>query len=161
LIIKLDRVKDSIIHEGAQVIKTCASEAYTSRILYYDKSCSSYYFNVGDNKMEDILRDLKKFTSSQIIKAIENSAGESRKNWMLWIFKRAGEKKSNNKNYQFWIQDNHPIELCDNVIANQKLDYIHNNPVVAGIVESPEEYLYSSAKNYASLLGLIEVDFIR
>ena len=48
---------------------------------------------------------------------------------MLWIFKRAGEKTSNNKNYQFWIQDNHPIELCDNVIANQKLDYIHNNPV--------------------------------
>jgi hypothetical protein len=29
-----------------------------------------------------------------------------------------------------------------------KVDYIHNNPVVAGLVEKPEDYLYSSARDY-------------
>jgi hypothetical protein len=36
-------------------------------------------------------------------------------------------------------------------MAYQKLNYIHNNPVEAGIVLSPEHYLYSSAVNYADL----------
>ena len=34
---------------------------------------------------------------------------------------------------------------------DQRLEYIHNNPVEAGIVLSPEDYLYSSAINYAGL----------
>jgi putative transposase len=36
-------------------------------------------------------------------------------------------------------------------MLQQRLDYIHNNPVQAGIVMSPEDYLYSSAVNYAGL----------
>jgi len=43
------------------------------------------------------------------------------------------------------------VELSDDEILNQRLDYIHNNPVVAGITRYPEEYLYSSAGNYARL----------
>jgi hypothetical protein len=39
----------------------------------------------------------------------------------------------------------------------QKLDYIHANPVKAGIVKKPEEYLYSSARNYAELDAVIDV----
>ena len=62
-------------------------------------------------KQEDIIRDFKKHTSKQLLKLIEENKQESRKNWMLWIFKKAGERNSNNKNYQFWRQDNHPIEL--------------------------------------------------
>jgi hypothetical protein len=30
----------------------------------------------------------------------------------------------------------------------QKLDYIHNNPVKAGLVYKAEEYVYSSAADY-------------
>ncbi|MEL7001797.1 MAG: transposase [Bacteroidota bacterium] len=56
----------------------------------------------GFNSLSDILRDFKKFTSRQIIKAIENNGRESRRNWMLWIFQSAGAKNSKNKNYQFW-----------------------------------------------------------
>ncbi len=79
---------------------------------------------------------------------IGNNRQESRKDWMLKIFSAAGKQNSNNKNYQFWQQDNHPIELYDNYMMDQKLEYIHNNPVEAGIVLSPEDYLYSSDKNY-------------
>lgn len=111
-------------------------------------------------KMSDILRDLKKFTSKEILKAIEKNPQESRKEWMLATFKNAGEHNGNNTNYQFWRQDNMPVELYSPVATEKKLDYIHNNPVEAGIVEKPEDYLYSSAKVYAGEKGLLEVEEI-
>lgn len=115
----------------------------------------------ADQPMQTILRDLKKYTSSRIIREIQNNTKESRKKWMLSIFKNAGLKNPNNTTYQFWRQDNHPIELTNNDMIDQKLDYIHDNPVEAGIVLSPEEYLYSSAKNYAGLGEyLINIEFI-
>lgn len=116
---------------------------------------------IGKYRMEEILRDFKKFTSSKLIKMIGDNRQESRKDWMLKLFSTAGKQNSNNKNYQFWQQNNHPIELTDNYIMEQKLEYLHNNPVEAGYVLSPEEYLYSSAKNYADMSEtLIEVLFI-
>jgi REP element-mobilizing transposase RayT len=108
----------------------------------------------------DLLRDFKKYTSKQIIKAILENPKESRKEWMLAIFKQAGESNSLNKNYQFWRQDNQPKELFTKHFSKQKMDYIHNNPVEAGIVNSAEEYLYSSARNYCGMEGLIEVNLL-
>jgi putative transposase len=57
------------------------------------------------------LRDFRKFTSSTINEAIQQNKEESRKNWMLWVFRKAGEKNSRNKDYQFWQQDNQPIQF--------------------------------------------------
>ena len=74
---------------------------------------------------------------------------ESRKELLLWLFERAGKNNSNNTNYQFWQQSNHPIELNTNKKREQRLNYTHQNPVEAGFVLSAEEYLYSSAMNYA------------
>ncbi|MCH7406550.1 hypothetical protein [Belliella aquatica] len=55
-------------------------------------------------------------------------------------------------------EHSHPIELNTNDKLTRCLNYIHQNPVEAGIVLSPEEYLYSSAANYAGLPdSLIEV----
>ncbi|TRX56178.1 transposase [Fulvivirga sp. M361] len=88
----------------------------------------------GENKIQNLLRDLKKYTSVKIIEAIKTHYGESRKEWMLWMFEQAGRRNSNNKRYQFWQQHNHPIELDTNELMTQKLNYIHNNPVKAGIV---------------------------
>jgi hypothetical protein len=59
-----------------------------------------------------------------------------------------------------WTHENHAIELFTTAFTNQKLDYIHNNPVRAGIVENPEDYLYSSARNYARLKSVIEIDLL-
>ena len=64
------------------------------------------------------------------------------------------------KNYQFWGQDNHPIELDSNEMMDRKLEYIHNNPVREGIVDNPADYLYGSARNYKGLEGLIKVTLI-
>lgn len=111
-----------------------------------------------NNDTSDILRDFKKFTSKRIIKAIQENPLESRRDWMLDIFAKAGAKNSRNKTYQFWRQDNHPVELYSNNFTDQKIQYIHNNPVKAGIVDRPEDYLLSSAKDYyTDREGLLEV----
>jgi REP element-mobilizing transposase RayT len=115
-----------------------------------------------ENNVSDVLGDFKKFTSKKIIKAIQDNAGESRKEWMLKIFRDAGEKNSRNSDYQFWQQDNQPKIIYTPEFAAQKLDYIHNNPVEAGIVEKAEEYIYSSARDYyyGKQCGLIKIEYL-
>jgi putative transposase len=107
--------------------------------------------------LSDILRDMKKFSSKKLLKAIEENGQESRKRWMLWLFRSNGERNSNNVKYQFWQQDNHPVCLETNVMIDQRLNYLHNNPVAEGIVEEPEHYVYSSARDYAGIKGLLDV----
>ena len=101
-----------------------------------------------ENNLSDVLGDFKKFTSKKLTDAILTNPIESRKKWMIQIFKEAGELNSRNTNYQFWQQDNQPKEIFTPQFAAQKLEYIHNNPVEAGIVEKAEEYIYSSARDY-------------
>ncbi len=72
---------------------------------------------------------------------------------MLWIFKKAGEKNSNNKNFQFWRQDNHPEELISNKFKDQKLEYIHNNPVESGLVDNLEVWNMLSMNMCLSFLS--------
>jgi putative transposase len=112
------------------------------------------------NKPEDIIRDMKSYTSGKLKKATIEHPGESRKEWMLWMMERAGRKNSNNTNFQFWQQHNKPKELSDNKIMEQKLDYIHNNPVVEGIADNPEDYVYSSARDYCGSKGLIDIELL-
>ena len=96
----------------------------------------------------------------RIRNAIKDHPKESRKEWMLEMFKKAGLKNSNNSNWQFWQQHNQPIELWDNYMIDNKLGYLHNNPVVARIVDRPEDYVYSSARDYADEKGMIEVELL-
>jgi len=51
----------------------------------------------ADYELSSILRDFKKFKSRQILKTIEENKQESRKEWLLWMFNRAGIKNSNNE----------------------------------------------------------------
>jgi REP element-mobilizing transposase RayT len=104
-------------------------------------------------ELSNILRDFKRHTSKAVLKAIEDNPRESRKEWMLSIFKKSGEHNSNNVKYHFWRQDNKPIEITSNKVIDIKLNYIHNNPVEEGIVVRPEDYKYSSAIDYAGAVG--------
>jgi putative transposase len=111
-------------------------------------------------KLSNILRDFKKHTSTEVIRAIESNKFESRKDWMLGIFRTTGTNNIRNVVYQFWRQDNKPIELATNKMIDQRLEYVHNNPVEAGIVERAEDFLYSSARDYAEIKGLLEIEFL-
>ena len=114
----------------------------------------------GQYSHSDILRDFKKFTSKKLIEAIENNPSESRKECMMNVFRSAGQNKSNNKDLQFWQQDNHPIELFSPAVTFQKVDYVHNNPVVAGIVSEADHYLHSSARDYSGTKGVLDVEIL-
>ena len=136
----LDSIRYCQANKGLEVCAYCIMSSHIHMIIGRH----------GDPNIEHIIRDIKKFTSTKIIEAIRNNPQESRKELFLWLFERAGKRNHNNTIYQFWQQNNQPIELRSNKFIEQKLNYIHNNPVEAGIVLSPEEYLYSSAINYAN-----------
>jgi putative transposase len=108
-------------------------------------------------RMSDFLRDFKKFTSKKLATAI-SEIPESRREWLL-EFNFEARKTHRAENYKIWQDDNHPIDL-QYIDALEKLNYIHNNPVKARIVELPAEYIYSSAKDYNGLGGLIKLELI-
>jgi putative transposase len=117
-------------------------------------------FSARDFNPGDLLRDFKSHTSKQLQKLIVENNLESRREWIIWMMKRAGQKNSNIKNGQFWQQHNKPIELWSSKVIDQKVDYIHENPVVAGFVTEPEHWKYSSAIDYSGCKGLLEIDFV-
>jgi putative transposase len=112
-------------------------------------------FRAKDNNPSVLLKELKTFTSKQLQKAIAEHNQESRKEWMLWLMERAGMKNSNVNHWQFWQQHNKPIELWSAEVIDQKIDYIHNNPVEAGFVSEPEHWKYSSAIYFSGGKGLL------
>ncbi len=110
-------------------------------------------------RLEELVRDMKKFTSKQIIKAISESPEESRKEWMLSMFRFTGSGNKNNKEYQFWKQDYHPVELTTNEMLDQRLLYLHENPVRSGLVWEAWHYKYSSAIDYYTKeKGLLKIE---
>ncbi len=106
--------------------------------------------------LSDILRDFKKYVNKAILIAIQDEP-ESRRKWMLNRFEYAGRYDKKIKYFKFWKEGNEAKEIYSSEFFDQKLDYIHNNPVKAEIVEEAHEYLYSSAKNYSGKKGLLEV----
>lgn len=111
-------------------------------------------------KLSDIVRDLKKHTSKTIVKIIEEYPQESRRKWLLNAFRYSGKIHSDNKNHKFWQDDNHAVPVFTEKFFQEKINYIHNNPVRAGFVERPEDYIYSSAKDYMGMKGLLDLDLI-
>lgn len=112
-----------------------------------------------DKNLSSVLRDFKRHTANTIVKSIKESQ-ESRKSWLLEIFKAAATKHNRNTEYQFWQHRNHAIELESSKFINQKLAYIHSNPVAAGYVEEADAWLYSSQRNYSGFVPLLEIDLL-
>ncbi|SEP74126.1 REP element-mobilizing transposase RayT [Hyunsoonleella jejuensis] len=117
-----------------------------------------FVFRSSHDKPMELLRDFKKHTAKKIIEAIKTHPQESRKEWLLWMFERAGKKQGNVTKYQFWQHHNKPIELWSTSVIQQKIDYIHNNPVVNGFVTNPEDWKYSSARNFQDDATILEID---
>ena len=111
----------------------------------------------GTASIGDVLRDFKKFTSKGIVKAIQENEQESRQEWLLnrFRFRAANEKKITN--FKFWQDDNYVENIISYDFYRQKLNYIHEHPVRQEIVARAEDYLYSSARNYAGMDGLLKV----
>ena len=115
----------------------------------------------GTSGLSDILRDFKKHTAKELINWVTKSGRESRKEWMTMVMKYHAKNNKNNSMYQLWQQNNRPKECIQPRFTWQKIDYIHMNPVNAMIVDKPEDYLHSSARNYLGHdNGLLKVELI-
>jgi len=127
-------------HKGLEIYAYCIMSSHIHMLC---KAKEGYL-------LSDIMRDFKKYTSKKIIETIVNHP-ESRREWMLKYFKKACSHLKRNQEYKVW-QDGYHAEICSsNKFIKQKLDYIHNNPVIEKYVENPEDYIFSSARNYADL----------
>ena len=111
----------------------------SKRLLLHRWCIMSNHVNLlassGNHDLSGILGDFKKFTSKKIVAAIINNEHESRKEWMIEMFRNTGKTNCRNTNYQFWRQDNRPFVF-------QKMNYINNNPVRAGIVEAGKKSIF-------------------
>ena len=105
------------------------------------------------------MRDIKKHTSKQILKTIYD-INESRREWLELIFEYHAKLNKRVDQKQLWTHENHAVELTTNGMIESRINYIHQNPVRAGIVINEEDYLYSSARNFAELDNLLQIDKI-
>ena len=136
-------------HKGLEIYAYCIMPSHIHLLC---KATEGYL-------LSNIMRDFKKFTSKKIIETIINYP-ESRRDWMLDYFKEACGHLKRNQQYKVW-QNGYHAEICSsNKFIKQKLDYIHNNPVIDKIVENPEDYIFSSARNYAELDYELEVEVL-
>ena len=113
---------------------------------------------VGHN-LVGIVRDMKKFTSKKLV-ALIKEIPESRREWLLAKFSHKAKRTSRGQDYLLWQEGYHAKQIETNEFLDQKLEYIHLNPVVAGFVSNPEDYVYSSARDYAGEKGVIPVDLL-
>jgi REP element-mobilizing transposase RayT len=114
-----------------------------------------------EKSLSDIMRDFKTFTSKAILQSIaDENKIESRRDWLLYMFEFFGNRTNANDKYKLWSGNNHPEIIHSADFMKTKLNYIHNNPVRAGLVREPAAYIYSSASSYEGKGGLIDVDLL-
>ena len=144
----VDSLNYCIANKGLQVYSWCLM----SNHLHMIASASE------GNNLSDILRDFKKFTSKEITNSIKEIP-ESRKDWLLNLFWYAGKNDKKIKNYKVWQEGNDAKEIHSNEFLDEKMEYIHNNPLRAEIVGNQLDYLYSSARDYSGEKGFVNIEF--
>lgn len=142
----IESLKYCIENKGLNVYAYCIMSNHIHLVV----NCNEPF------QLKDTIRDFKKFTSKKIISQILTEP-ESRREWLYEYFKNRGIESSKNKNFKFWQTGNYAIELYSEKFTWTKINYIHNNPVKANLVSKPEDWIYSSATNYAELDSILEL----
>ena len=112
-----------------------------------------------NNNLSDVIRDFKKFSSRKLIETL-NSNPEIGSTQLLEIYSTGGSNQKKKSAHQVWQYNNHAEEVYSPNFTLSKIRYIHNNPVEAGLVGRPEEYYYSSARDYSGIQGPVKVSLI-
>jgi putative transposase len=136
-------------HKGLVLYAWCIMSSHL-HIIGSAKEDIDFLISLGISKSSLLKRSLTESLMSQ-------KAGGS---GLIYRFEYAAKYKKQNAKYMFWKKDNHAVLLDNNTMMQQRLDYVHNNPVEAGIVDEPEQYVFSSARDYAGQKGMLDVEFI-
>ena len=87
-----------------------------------------------------MLRDFKSYTAERLLDLIAHEPGESRKEWLMRLFREAALKTKQNQKLMFWQKTLHPVGITPSAMYEQKVAYIHSNQVTEGLVTLPEHY---------------------
>ena len=143
--ILIDSLKFCVQNKGLLIFGYCIMPSHAHLIV------KSELFPLGS-----VIRDFKKFTATQIS---ERTKKDEKYHEYFKAFQNSAIEIKRNKYVKVWQDGYHPEIIFSNKFIFQKLNYIHNNPVVAGLVDKPEVYYYSSARNYAGLDAPIGIIF--
>jgi putative transposase len=101
-------------------------------------------------------RDISRFKSCTAKQMIQYLANNNVRQILeqLAFYKKAHK---NDRAYQFWQEGVHPELIQNDSMMRQKIDYIHQNPVKRGYVDEAVHWRYSSARDYAGQVGLLEI----
>jgi len=105
-------------------------------------------------RLDKSLASFKSYTAKRIINLLE----EQQADYLLARFRFARLAHKTDREYQFWQEGSHAELVFSDAMMREKLEYMHGNPVKRGYVDKAEQWRYSSARNYAGDIGLIEVD---
>ena len=99
----------------------------------------------GEKDLTELLGRFKSFTAKKLLNEIKENIQESRREWLLGLFEHYAKQNKQYDKYHFWQYTNHPVLLHSKEFIDQKINYINQNPVRAGLVNDSSSYIYSSA----------------
>ena len=105
-----------------------------------------FHLIISSNDIRGVMRRIKSYTAKRIIQELVSNTNES--NTILKLFKKNKLHSKPDSKYQVWQEGYHPKLIMTDDEFGQKIYYIHNNPVKKGFVKLPEEWKYSSYRNY-------------
>jgi putative transposase len=114
-----------------------------------------FHLVVSGDSFSNTIKDFKRHTAREIISLAQIEG----KSWLLNQFKFYRQKHKLDSQYQVWQEGFHPKQITSEEILRQKIEYIHYNPVRIGLVDKPEDWRSSSARNYLGLESVMEIDF--
>ena len=132
------------------------------RYLQHNQGFQLYGFVVLENHLHVVAQaenlpaswaNFKSYTARRIIDMLKEHCVEI----FLKRMRFAHKAHRNDREYQFWQEGSHPQVVESEAMLRQKLIYIHQNPVKRGYVDEPEDWRWSSARNYADRQGVVEV----
>ncbi len=106
------------------------------------------------DNLSQLVQNLKSFTAKELIERLH----EDERDWILKLMSEYKPDYKQESTFQFWEEGNHPKQIQNIVIFNQKVDYIHYNPVRRGLVANEEDWVYSSARDFLGLDPVFQVD---
>jgi putative transposase len=112
------------------------------------------HFIASANDLSQEVASFKSFTARTLIDHLKQ------RNATHWLNQLSTGNRTHKttQTYQLWQEGSHPQAILDEAALQQKLDYIHNNPVRRGYVDEPAHWRYSSSRNYLDMPGLLEID---
>ncbi|MDD3049994.1 MAG: hypothetical protein PHR06_02500 [Candidatus Cloacimonetes bacterium] len=123
-------------------------------IFYYVIMDNHLHLIAQSRNLSDSIRDYKKYTAKQILEALHFD----KRTWITELLKQLKPESKTKSSHQVWQEGNHPQRISSDRMLNQKIEYIHQNPVKRGFVIDETAWYYSSARNINHLQAPLQVD---